>query len=472
MVNNTAFVVTTIVGRPNVGKSTLFNALTGTRDALVADLSGLTRDRKYGQAYLDEDTSMTLVDTGGMYGEEGSLTDLMDNQIKQAMDEAHIILFVVSARDGLLASDVSIMERIRLLGKPILLIINKSEGLSAEAAKSDFYQLGLEKNLVVSASHRSGLSVLKSQLLSLVENIGKDCLTQVAGHGPRITIIGRPNVGKSTLVNRLLRAERVLAFDSPGTTRDSISLELDWDDRAYTLVDTAGVRKKGRVHEIAEKFSVVKTLQSIELADICLLLIDAKEGITEQDVSLLGLIVNQAKPVVLAINKWDNLSELKKESIKQDIDRKLVAFTWVPRVTISALHGSGLRHMMDRLDDVLEKASQVLQTNQLTNVLKESISAHQPPMVQGRSSQLKYAHFGGNKPTRIIIHGNRTSKLPASYKKYLENQFRKAFNLLGVPLVLRFLDGNNPFGDHLNTKKNNINKTKKQRIGMSGRGKK
>jgi len=390
--------------------------------------------------------------------------------MEQGMEGAHIILFVVSARDGLLSDDETIMRRMRSLGKPILLLVNKAEGLNPHMANAEFYQFGLDKTLTISAAHRSGLSELKHKLSEEIAALDESLFPQVETHGPRVTIVGRPNVGKSTLVNRLLREDRVLAFDMPGTTRDSISLPLNWDDRPYTLVDTAGVRKKGKVNQTVEKFSVVKTLQSIDLADICVLLIDAQEGITEQDVSLLGLIVSQAKPVIMVINKWDHLSAHNKEAIKEELSRRLTAFTWVPRITISALHGSGLRPMMNHVDDVLERASKTLQTNQLTNVLKDAVEAHQPPLVQGRSSQLKYAHSGGTQPTRIIIHGNRTHKLPASYKKYLENRFRDAFQLIGVPLILQFNDGKNPYEGRAAQEKS-ANKSKKERQGISGRSK-
>ncbi|WP_395374924.1 ribosome biogenesis GTPase Der [Marinicella sp. W31] len=470
MVTAASTPVVAIVGRPNVGKSTLFNALTRTRDALVADWSGLTRDRQYGRMELP-DQEIALIDTGGMYGDEGDLSDLMNQQIEQALDEAHIILFVVSARDGVLADDETIMRRIRSLSKPVILLVNKAEGMDAQMASADFYQFGLNSILSISSSHRSGLSELKQQLSKEISELDPSLFPQVEAHGPRVTIIGRPNVGKSTLVNRLLREDRVLAFDMPGTTRDSISLPLTWDDRPYTLVDTAGVRKKGKVNHTVEKFSVIKTLQSIDLADVCVLLVDAQEGITEQDVSLLGLIVSQAKPVIIAINKWDHLELEDKEAIKHELSRRLTAFTWVPRITISALHGSGLRPMMNHVDDVLERATKVLQTNQLTNVLKDAIEAHQPPLVQGRSSQLKYAHSGGSQPTRIIIHGNRTSKLPDSYKKYLENRFRESFKLIGVPLILQFIDGKNPFESRAGASKKPANKSKKERQGISGRGK-
>lgn len=442
-----------IVGRPNVGKSTLFNALTKTRDALVADMPGLTRDRQYGDADLNG-LNATLIDTGGMFGDEGQLTELMDQQIADAIDEAHLVLFVVSARDGLLSHDEMILQRIRTSQKPILLLINKAEGLTDAIALADFYQLGISQMLAISSSHRKGLNELRQQLqdeFSKQQQFSDS--EQIPEHGTKIAIIGRPNVGKSTLVNRLLRKQQVLAFDMPGTTRDSISLPMVWDEQAYTLIDTAGVRRRSKIGEGIEKFSILKTIESIELAQVCALLIDAQEGITDQDLHLLGLIAYKAKPVILVINKWDNLDPQHREQVKQTLKRKLQAFEWVPLLYISALHGSGLRVLMERIDLLMEKANQEPIANQLTNVLIEAYKAHQPPLVQGRSSRLKYAHSGGIHPMRIVIHGNRTAKIPASYKRYLENSFRNAFQLKGIPIVLQFKDAKNPYQDQNPSKK-------------------
>lgn len=439
--------VIAVVGRPNVGKSTLFNALTNTRDALVADLPGLTRDRQYGEVSLT-DFQVTLIDTGGMLGDEGQLTDLMDEQIMRAIEEADLVLFVVSARDGLVGDDERILQRIRQVSKPTWLLVNKAEGQVDEMALAEFYQLGIEPLVAISAAHRKGLSELRNSLNEYFTLHADAFHTEpLEDHGPKIAIIGRPNVGKSTLVNRLLREERVLAYDMPGTTRDSISLPLIWDDEPYTLIDTAGVRRRSRVDEGIEKFSILKTIESIKLAQICVVMIDAQEGITDQDLHLLGLAVYHAKPVILAVNKWDHLSEEHRNYVKEKINLKMKAFDWVPLLYTSALHGSGLRVLMERIDLLMEKADMELSTNQLTNVLNESYKAHQPPLVQGLSSQLKFAHSGGNHPMRIIIHGKRTTRLPESYKRYLENCFRKAFNLKGVPIIMQFKDGKNPYKD-------------------------
>jgi GTP-binding protein len=439
--------VIAVVGRPNVGKSTLFNALTNTRDALVADLPGLTRDRQYGEVSLT-DFQVTLIDTGGMLGDEGQLTDLMDEQIMRAIEEADLVLFVVSARDGLVGDDERILRRIRQVSKPTWLLANKAEGQIDEMALAEFYQLGIEPLIAISAAHRKGLNELRQSLNDHFSQHAEAFQTEpLVDHGPKIAIIGRPNVGKSTLVNRLLREERVLAYDMPGTTRDSISLPLIWDDEPYTLIDTAGVRRRSRVDEGIEKFSILKTIESIKLAQICVVMIDAQEGITDQDLHLLGLAVYHAKPVILAVNKWDHLSEDHRNYVKEKINLKMKAFDWVPLLYTSALHGSGLRVLMERIDLLMEKADMELNTNQLTNVLNEAYKAHQPPLVQGLSSQLKFAHSGGNHPMRIIIHGKRTTRLPESYKRYLENCFRKAFNLKGVPIIMQFKDGKNPYKD-------------------------
>lgn len=435
--------VITIIGRPNVGKSTLFNTLTDSRDALVADLPGLTRDRQYGEMTIN-DLTATLVDTGGMLGDEGVLTELMDEQIMQAVEEADLLLFVVSAKDGLLGDDKEILNRVRPYDKPIWLLANKAESKDPDLALADFYQLGIENLYALSTAHRRGITEIKNNLAEFLKKLGQS--PPVSDEfGPKLAVIGRPNVGKSTLVNRLLGENRVLAYDLPGTTRDSIQLPLQWEDDRYTLIDTAGVRRRARVGEGVEKFSIIKTIDAIKQAQVCLLLIDATEHITDQDMHLIGLCVYHAKPVLLVINKWDHLSDDHKQQVKSRLNHKLQAFQWLPRVYTSALHGSGLRHVMERVALLLERANMELTANQLTNVLNEAYKAHQPPLVQGLSSQLKYAHPGGHHPMRIIIHGKRVDKLPDSYKRYLENTFRDAFDLKGIPLVLQFKAGRNPF---------------------------
>ncbi len=439
--------VVALVGRPNVGKSTLFNILTHTRDALVADFPGLTRDRQYGILELEENNAI-LIDTGGLLGDEGNLSELMNSQVSSAVEEAHLILFIVDAKAGLMEHDKKIIKGLRHTNKPILLLVNKIDGQDESTVLLDFYQLGIENILAIAAAHKRNIGYLREELDKFCNNLileNTEQQAQVETKGANVAIIGRPNVGKSTLVNRLLGENRVLAFDMPGTTRDSISLPCQWDGKDYTLVDTAGVRRKAKVGEGIEKFSVIKTLQAIDKSQVCVLLMDAVEGITDQDMHLLGLINKNARAVVIALNKWDHLSEEHKTEVKTEFSRKMTAFSWVPLVYISALHGSGLSDLMDRVDLVYESATKELETNQLTDVLKEAFKAHQPALIQGRLTKLKYAHSGGQNPQRIVIHGTRTDALQAAYIKYLENQFRKAFNLRGAPIVLQFRSSKNPY---------------------------
>ncbi|HHL31216.1 MAG TPA: ribosome biogenesis GTPase Der [Oceanospirillales bacterium] len=439
--------VIAIVGRPNVGKSTLFNILTHTRDALVADFPGLTRDRQYGILELEQANAI-LIDTGGLLGDEGNLSELMNSQVTSAISEAHLILFIVDAKAGLMDDDKKILKSLRNTNKPILLLVNKIDGRDEDVAMLDFYQMGIESILPIAAVHKRNIAYLLEELEKICDQLiieDEQQQAQTETSGPNLAIIGRPNVGKSTLVNRLLGEDRVLAYDMPGTTRDSICLPLQWDGKDYTLVDTAGVRRRAKVTDGIEKFSVIKTLQAIDRSQVCVLLMDAQEGITDQDMHLLGLISNNARAVVIALNKWDHLSEEHKITVKTEFSRRMAAFSWVPLVYISALHGSGLTDLMERVDLVYDSATKELETNQLTEVLKDAYMAHQPALIQGRLSKLKYAHSGGRNPQRIVIHGTRTDALLPAYKKYLENQFRKAFNLRGAPIVLQFKSSKNPY---------------------------
>ena len=439
--------VIAIVGRPNVGKSTLFNTLTKTRDALVADFPGLTRDRQYGTLELEE-TNALLIDTGGLLGDEGNLSELMNSQVTSAIDESHLVLFIVDAKAGLMEHDKKILHSLRGTKKPIILLVNKIDGMDEEIAMLDFYQLGLDAIIPIAVAHRRNIGYLNEELEKICKALvikDEELHEQLDTKGPNVAIIGRPNVGKSTLVNRLLGENRVLAYDMPGTTRDSICLPLEWDGRDYTLVDTAGVRRRGKVSEVIEKFSVIKTLQAIDRSQVCVLMVDATEGMTDQDMHLLGLITNNARAVVIALNKWDHLTEEYKQEVKTEFARRMAAFSWVPLVYISALHGSGLSDLMDRVDLVYESATKEIDTNQLTDVLKEAYIAHQPALVHGRLTKLNYAHSGGRNPQRIVIHGRRTDALSPAYIKYLEKQFRNAFNLRGAPIVLQFKSSVNPY---------------------------
>ncbi len=464
--------VIAIVGRPNVGKSTLFNMLTYTRDALVADLPGLTRDRQYGYLELEEANAI-LIDTGGLLGDEGNLSELMNSQVTSAIDESNLILFLVDAKAGLMDDDKRIMEGLRHTEKPIILLVNKIDGNDEDLALLDFYQLGVENIMPIAAVHKRNIGQLREELEKfcndlIIEEDQQQALLE--NKGPNVAIIGRPNVGKSTLVNRLLGEDRVLAYDMPGTTRDSISLPLEWDGKDYTLVDTAGVRRRAKVDDVVEKFSIVKTLQAIDRSQVCVLLVDATEGMTDQDVHLLGLIVNNARAVVIALNKWDHLDEEYKAEVKTEFARKMSAFSWVPLVYTSALHGSGLSDLMDRVDLVYESATKEIDTNQLTDVLKEAYKGHQPALIQGRLTKLKYAHSGGRNPQRIVIHGTRTEALLPAYIKYLENQFRAAFNLRGAPIVLQFRSSKNPF--KVRKVKNRSSKRNRRHVNVDTRSKK
>lgn len=439
--------VIAIVGRPNVGKSTLFNTLTYSRDALVADFPGLTRDRQYGYLELEEKNAI-VIDTGGLLGDEGNLSDLMNSQVTAAIEESHLILFMVDAKSGHMDDDRKILKSLRASNKPIILLVNKIDGNDEDLAMLDFYQMGIEKIIAIAAAHKRNIGYLREELEVLCENLIIEDDNQKSlldSKGPNLAIIGRPNVGKSTLVNRLLGEDRVLAYDMPGTTRDSICLPLEWDGKDYTLVDTAGVRRRAKVQDTVEKFSVVKTLQAIDSSQVCVLLIDAQESMTDQDLHLLGLITNNARAVVIAMNKWDHLTDEHKVTVKTEFSRKMSAFSWVPLVYTSALHGSGLSDLMERVDLVYESATKEIDTNQLTDVLKEAYKAHQPALIQGRLTKLKYAHSGGRNPQRIVVHGTRTDALLPAYKKYLENQFRTAFNLRGAPIILQFKSSKNPY---------------------------
>ena len=464
--------VIAIVGRPNVGKSTLFNMLTYTRDALVADFPGLTRDRQYGYIELEEKNAI-LIDTGGLLGDEGNLSELMNSQVTSAIDESNLILFMVDAKAGLMDDDKKILKNLRSSKKPILLLVNKIDGNDEDMALLDFYQLGVESIMPIAAVHKRNIGHLRESLESFCDELiieDKEQESLLDTKGPNVAIIGRPNVGKSTLVNRLLGEERVLAYDMPGTTRDSICLPLVWDDKDYTLVDTAGVRRRAKVDDTVEKFSVIKTLQAIDRSQVCVLLVDATEGMTDQDVHLLGLIVNNARAVVVALNKWDHLTEEHKITVKTEFARKMSAFSWVPLVYTSALHGSGLSDLMDRVDLVYESATKEIDTNQLTDVLKEAYKGHQPALIQGRLTKLKYAHSGGRNPQRIVVHGTRTDALLPAYIKYLENQFREAFNLRGAPIIMQFRSSKNPF--KVNKVKNRSSKKNRRHVKVDTRSKK
>jgi GTP-binding protein len=439
--------VIALVGRPNVGKSTLFNRLTKTQDALVADYPGLTRDRQYGQAQHN-DKQYIVVDTGGIGVDDIAVDELMSKQSEVALKEADVILFLVDGRAGLTGIDEKIATNLRKLNKKIHLVVNKTEGLDDDLVCADFHSLGIEFVHSISSSHGSGIRCLLDEIL-LPFSIQSDESIEKE-EAIKITFVGRPNVGKSTLINRILGEERVVVYDMPGTTRDSIAIPFVREDQKYILIDTAGVRRKSRIGEKIEKFSVIKTLQAIEESNICLHLLDANEGITDQDMHLLGFIIESGKALVIAVNKWDNLDEEHKEHIKSELDRRLNFAHFAKIRFISALHGSGVGTLFKDINQAYTSSIQSFSTPRLTRLLQDISTKHVPPCVSGRRIKLRYAHLGGHNPPVIVIHGNQLDSLPDSYKRYLNNEFIKHLGLVGTPLKLEFKGGTNPFANKKN----------------------
>lgn len=440
--------VVALVGRPNVGKSTLFNRLTKTQDALVADFPGLTRDRQYGQATF-EDKPFIVVDTGGIGVDDIAVDELMSKQSAMALEEADVVLFLVDGRSGLTGIDESVAKSLRRISKPVYLIVNKTDGLDDEIASAEFQSLGFANVFPISATHGRGVSFFLKEVMDKFEApvVEEDDNAEKA---IKIAFAGRPNVGKSTLINRILGEERVVVYDMPGTTRDSISIPFMRDEKNYTLIDTAGVRRRARVNEKIEKFSVIKTLQSIKEAHVCLMLIDAREGLTEQDLHLLGFIIESGKALVIAVNKWDGLEEDHKEHVRQELSRRLHFVNFAKIRFISALHGTGVGLLFKDIDQAYSSAIQAFSTPKLTRLLQDLVTQHNPPMVSGRRIKLRYAHTGGHNPPLIIIHGNQLDALPESYKRYLSNAFVEHLGLVGTPLKIEFKSNVNPFKDKKN----------------------
>ena len=442
-----------IVGRPNVGKSTLFNRLTRSRDALVADYAGLTRDRKYGRALLSGHPFL-LIDTGGLSGGEVGIDAAMAQQSKAAIEEADAVVFMVDATSGVAASDQTVADMLRRIDKPVWLAANKIDGQNTDIALSDFYGLGFGEPQAIAASHGRGVSALSDQLLAYFGLLDVDPVDvndqRQEAPGIRIGVVGRPNVGKSTLVNRMLGEDRVVVFDLPGTTRDSIYIPYERHQETYTLIDTAGVRRRGRVSETVEKFSVVKTLQAIEDSQVVVLVVDAQEGLVEQDLHLMGTIIDAGRALVVAVNKWDHLDPDVREKIRQTLRRRLSFIPWAKIHYISALHGTGVGDLYGSIKEGYEAATTKFSTNVLTRILEDAVEDHQPPLVRGRRIKLRYAHQGGMNPPRIIIHGNQTKDVPESYRRYLENIYRRVLNITGSPVKIEFKSGENPFAGRRN----------------------
>ncbi len=436
-----------LVGRPNVGKSTLFNKLTHRRDALVADVPGLTRDRRYGRATLDDKPCM-LIDTGGLFGED-EFARVVTEQADVALDEAELVLFIVDARSGLTALDEEIVDHLRRKGCEILLLINKVDGVDSTYAEVEFTRLGLGEGFPISAAHGRGLTSL---VAAVAARLPDSELEPAAGESGRIrtAVIGRPNVGKSTLINRLLGEQRQVVLDQPGTTRDAIAIPFTADGDDYLLIDTAGVRRKGKVAEIVEKYSVVKSLDAMEQAHVVVLMLDGSEGLVEQDLHVLQYAARAGCGVVIAVNKWDGLTADEKRARKTTLDRRLEFVPWAPLKFISALHGSGVGHLLREVKMVYEAGAFDVGTSMLNRILERLITAHPPPSVRGRAIKLRYAHKTGDHPPRIAVHGNQTQSLPASYVRYLENGFREALNLVGNPVRLDLKTGDNPYAGKRN----------------------
>jgi GTP-binding protein len=439
--------VIALIGRPNVGKSTLFNRLTRSRDALVADYPGLTRDRKYGFGKLGP-IPYLVIDTGGVAGGEEGIAEAMVDQTIRALQEADVAVIMVDGRSGLTAADEYVAELARRHAKKTWLAVNKAEGLDQAIANSEFHALGIGDPIAISATHGDRIGALMEELLSgfaSEEEADETDDSDDEERELRIAVIGRPNVGKSTLINRMLGEERLVVFDQPGTTRDSVAVPFERNDRKYVLIDTAGIRRKARVHETIEKFSIVKALQAIEQAEVVISVLDAQEGVTEQDVSLLGLVMERGRAMVVVTNKWDGLSADKRKKVRDDLERRLPFLDFAERITISALHGTAVGDLLPAVERAFKAAMRNMSTPELTQELEAAVMAHPTPLIRGRRIKLRYAHQGGRNPPVIVIHGNQTDRLPESYRRYLINRFRKAFKLKGTPVRLAFKKGKNPY---------------------------
>jgi len=438
--------VVALVGRPNVGKSTLFNVLTGTRDALVADEPGLTRDRKYGFGRIGR-LPYIVVDTGGLIEHPGGLESQMAVQTLRAIAEADRVVLVVDAREGLTPADEFAARSVRRSGKPVVVAVNKTEGRQAATSSVEFHALGLGDPVPVAAAHGQGMEELMDVVL---EGLAPVEPAPAVEEGIRVAVIGRPNVGKSTLINRLLGEERVIASEKPGTTRDSVLIPFERDRVRYTLIDTAGVRRRARVERAVEKFSVVKTLQAIDSAHVVIALIDAQDTVAEQDASLLGIAVERGRALVIGVNKWDALPAEQRDHIRAQLEVRLPFVDFAPLHFISARHGSGVGELMQSVHAAYLASMRDIATPELTRTLEAALEAHQPPLVRGRRIKLRYAHQGGRNPPLIVIHGNQTRHVPEAYRRYLVNVFRKTYHLHGTPVRVEFRSDENPFAGRRN----------------------
>jgi len=438
--------VIALIGRPNVGKSTLFNRLTRSRDALVADYPGLTRDRQYGFGRLGP-VPYLVIDTGGVAGGEEGIEERMVEQTVRALEEADAALIMVDGREGLNAADEHVADLARRNSKKTWLIVNKAEGLDSAIAGSEFHALGLGEPLAISASHGDHINDLMEVVLADFQPEEEEPVPSYDDdeHALRIAVVGRPNVGKSTLINRLIGEDRLVVYDQPGTTRDSVSVPFEKNDRKYELIDTAGIRRKSKVHEVIEKFSIIKALQAIDRAEVVISVLDAHEGVTEQDVSLLGLVLERGRSLVVVTNKWDGMKAEDRKHVRDELDRRLPFLDFAERITISALHGTAVGDVLPAVERAFRAAVIDMPTTALTRELEAAVTAHPPPMIRGRRIRLRYAHQGGRNPPVIVIHGNQTEKVPEAYRRYLINRFRKIFKLKGTPVRLAFKSSDNPY---------------------------
>ena len=460
--------VIALVGRPNVGKSTLFNYLTRSREALVADYPGLTRDRQYGRVKRGERDCL-VVDTGGITDDLEGIDVFAKKQVEIALQEADVVFFMVDARDGINASDEAIADMLRKLGKPIVLVVNKIDGIDSHTVTHDFFSLALGEPVPIAASHGRNVHELLGRIDELLPVVDDEFEEQDPGIA--IAIVGRPNVGKSTLVNRLLGEERVVVFDEAGTTRDSIYIPFERNGQKFTLIDTAGMRRRSKVSLTVEKFSIIKSLQAIEKAHVVIYLIDAREGVTDQDAHILGLVLEAGRALIIGLNKWDGLDAEHRAFVKKQIEMKLTFLDFAEKHPISALHGSGVGKLFDVVHSLYDSAMIDMSTPVLSRILNDAITTHQPPLVGGRRIKLKYAHQGGRNPPVVVIHGVQTDALPGAYKRFLMNYFREQLRLQGTPIRLIFKSPENPFQGQKNQLSDRQMKKRKRLIEFTKRKK-
>jgi GTP-binding protein len=441
--------VLAILGRPNVGKSTLFNRLTKTRDALVADVAGVTRDVNVGVGRIGR-AAYFVADTGGIdsFAKDNIHAKVTDQALGLVAD-SDVLLLLVDAKDGLSSEDQAIAVALRKTGKPVYLVINKLDHRDVEIVTAEFSGLGLGAPLAISAISGAGVDDLVA-LVTADWHPNSYYSSDIQQDRIRVAVVGRPNVGKSTLVNRMLGEERMITADFPGTTRDSVATDFERRSVPYTLIDTAGIRRRGRVSDVVEKFSAIKALQAIDLATVVIVVMDAQEAITDQDVHLLGLVVESGRSAVIAVNKWDGLENDDRDRIRRELDRKLKFIDYAETMFISALHGTGVGNLYGNIQAAWRSSQVTAQTSTVTEMLLRALETHQPPMVRGRRVKLRYAHFGGRNPPTIIIHGNQTASVPESYRRYLANYFRNSFKLIGTQVRIEFKQGKNPYSHKRN----------------------